>query len=50
MHDNMGSVQQIGEKSIKIFTLAYQLLQAFNLWTRSFIINHLCAILWSLVY
>ena len=30
MHDIMDSAQQNGEKSIRILTLAYQLLQAFN--------------------
>ena len=44
MHDGMGSVQQNGAKSIRIFKLAYQLLQMLNQLTRSIGINPL--VLW----
>ena len=57
MHEDMGSVQQNGEKSIRIYASAYQLMQASNQLTRSVGINPLilcfykmCAILWSHVY
>ena len=35
MHDGMGSVQQNGEKLIRVFALAHQPLQAFNQLTSS---------------
>ena len=41
MRDGMGTVQKNDEKSIRIFTLVDQLLQAFNQFTRSVGINAL---------
>ena len=54
MHDGMGYVQQNCEKSVRIFTLALHLLQAFDQFTRSLRINplvfNICAILGSPAY
>ena len=47
MHDDMGSVQQNGEKSIGVFSLAYQLLQAVNQSTYSVGINPLLLYIWT---
>ena len=35
MHNGMDSVQQNGKKSMRKYTLTYQLMQAFNQLTRS---------------
>ena len=43
----MGSVQQNGEKSIGVFSLAYQLLQAVNQSTYSVGINPLLLYIWT---